>query len=423
MKNYTPFDKDINELLCEDLEILRQVPEGWYIEYKRDIPDVSAIAKSISAFANTYGGWLFFGIDEESKDNPVAGEFPGVDDLDLVLQRLRNAVAEQMNPSVHFETKVLKGPCSIIGLEENKSIVCVNIPQSFQTPHIHKKGLIYRRVADGSEPRPEADRFVLDQLSRRGDKLREVFKDWYDQDPEFSKQEKNRPYLRLMITPNLWGENNVWINKNIDEVSAIFNQDSGVVAGLPFDTIYHSPTGFIARQIKGNDAFDLGLTWQLGVDLVSDIVIPFNYYTKDQVKDGLFGYKYSEEFMELLSITGNNSLKIIDLKEISKLCKAHNSLFAVDNSLATFISQKPLDLGADFSLFSTTKFISGHGSVIAGAIVAKTKENSEKLHYYSNALGRNQNPLDVHLISLGISSLKVRMKASEKLAKKFAKWL
>ena len=116
-------------------------------------------------------------------------------------------------------------------------------------------------------------------------------------------------------------------------------------------------------------------------------------------------------------------MKIIDLKEISKLCKVHNSLFAVDNSLATFISQKPLDLGADFSLFSTTKFISGHGSVIAGAIVAKTKENSEKLHYYSNALGRNQNPLDVHLISLGISSLKVRMKASEKLAKKFAKWL
>lgn len=262
MKNYTPFDKDINELLCEDLDVLKQVPEGWYIEYKRDIPDVSAIAKSISAFANTYGGWLFFGIDEESKDNPVAGTFPGVDDLDLALQRLRNAVAEQMNPSVYFETKVLKGPCSMIGLEENKSIVCVNIPQSFQTPHIHKKGLIYRRVADGSEPRSEADRFVLDQLSRRGDKLREIFKDWYDQDPEFSKEEKNRPYLRLMITPDLWGENSVRFDKSINEINKIFNQDTGVVSGLPFDAIYHSPRGFIARQINDNDAFNLGLTWQ-----------------------------------------------------------------------------------------------------------------------------------------------------------------
>lgn len=105
----------------------------------------------------------------------------------------------------------------------------------------------------------------------------------------------------------------------------------------------------------------------------------------------------------------NPGLKIIDLKKIASLSKKYNSLFAVDNSLATFICQRPLDLGADFSLFSTTKYVSGHGTVIAGAIVAKTKEHSQKLHYYSNALGRNQNPLDVHLISLGIPTLKIRM--------------
>lgn len=119
----------------------------------------------------------------------------------------------------------------------------------------------------------------------------------------------------------------------------------------------------------------------------------------------------------------NPGLKIIDLSAISKLTKKYNSLFAVDNSLATFISQKPLDLGADFSLFSTTKFISGHGSVIAGAIVAKSKKWGEKLSYFSNAFGRNQNPMDVFLISLGVSSLKVRMKYQEKSSKKFAKWL
>ena len=119
----------------------------------------------------------------------------------------------------------------------------------------------------------------------------------------------------------------------------------------------------------------------------------------------------------------NPGLKMIDLEKVAKLCKENKSLFAVDNSLATFISQKPLDLGADFSLFSTTKFISGHGSVIAGAIVAKTEELSDKLHFYSNAFGRNQNPMDVFLISLGVSSLKVRMKASEKSAKRLAKWL
>ncbi len=119
----------------------------------------------------------------------------------------------------------------------------------------------------------------------------------------------------------------------------------------------------------------------------------------------------------------NPGLKIINLEKIAKLCKKYNSLFAVDNSLATFISQKPLDLGADFSLFSTTKYISGHGSVIAGAIVAKDEEWANKLHYYSNAHGHNQNPMDVHLISLGIPSLKIRAKASSKNSIKLAKFL
>ena len=119
----------------------------------------------------------------------------------------------------------------------------------------------------------------------------------------------------------------------------------------------------------------------------------------------------------------NPGLKIIDLKKVAKLCKEYKSLFAVDNSLATFISQKPLDLGADFSLFSTTKYISGHGAVIAGAVVAKESKWASKLHFYSNAHGHNQNPLDVHLISLGIPSLKLRAKASSKNSKKLALWL
>jgi len=112
----------------------------------------------------------------------------------------------------------------------------------------------------------------------------------------------------------------------------------------------------------------------------------------------------------------NPGLKIIDLELVAKLSKKYNAIFAVDNSLATFISQKPLDLGADFSLFSTTKYISGHGSVVAGAITAKTQKLAEDLHYYANAHGRSQNPMDVFLISLGLPTLKIRMEAHLKSA-------
>jgi len=119
----------------------------------------------------------------------------------------------------------------------------------------------------------------------------------------------------------------------------------------------------------------------------------------------------------------NPGLKIIDLKQVSFLAKKYHALFAVDNSLATFISQRPLDLGADFSLFSTTKYISGHGAVVAGAIVAKTAELADEIHYYANAHGRSQNPMDVYLISLGIPTLKVRMSEHEKVSIKIAQFL
>ena len=119
----------------------------------------------------------------------------------------------------------------------------------------------------------------------------------------------------------------------------------------------------------------------------------------------------------------NPGLKIIDLKSVAKLSHKYHALFAVDNSLATFISHRPLELGADFSLFSTTKYISGHGAVVAGAIVAKTEELADEIHYYANAHGRSQNPMDVYLITLGIPTLKVRMAEHEKVSIKIAEFL
>lgn len=119
----------------------------------------------------------------------------------------------------------------------------------------------------------------------------------------------------------------------------------------------------------------------------------------------------------------NPSLKIIDLEAIAVLSKKYNTLFAVDNSMCTFVSQKPLDLGADISFFSTTKFISGHGSVIAGAVVSKTEELHQKVRFYANAYGNAQSPMDVFLTSLGLPTLVYRMKAQEESALKIAKFL
>ncbi len=83
MQQYSPFDKPINDLKPADLAILRSVSEGWYVDYKSALIDAGASAKAVSAFANTYGGWLFIGVKERSKDDPVADEFPGLSDRDV----------------------------------------------------------------------------------------------------------------------------------------------------------------------------------------------------------------------------------------------------------------------------------------------------------------------------------------------------
>jgi cysteine-S-conjugate beta-lyase len=119
----------------------------------------------------------------------------------------------------------------------------------------------------------------------------------------------------------------------------------------------------------------------------------------------------------------NPGIKVIDLEAVAAICKKHTVLMAVDNSMATFASLHPLDLGADFSVFSTTKFISGHGSVTAGALVSKTKEWDKKIWYMANAQGRTQPPFDAYITSLGLPTLVYRMKAQEQSALKLAQFL
>jgi len=318
MQRYSPFDKDIRNLQPPDLTILRDVHEGWYVEYKRQMVKASALAKSLSAFANTYGGWLFIGIQEKSGDNAVADEFPGIpeEDVDGALQRLRHSASDHLNPTPFFETKVLRGPCDENGLAEGKAIIAVEIPQSHTAPHVHKDGRIYRRVADGSEPKPETDRFVLDQLWRRAEPIRERTRKWIERDPEFSQAEGEMPYVRLLLCVDPWRQHNPWLGAPLSEIRRILKGGETIVYSVPFDTIYTTAEGLTARQLKGNDPANYGLTWRLRRDMSCDIILPLQPYDPD-VPDYLIkefdGYIHAERFIDMLNEQGHTRSRIADL--------------------------------------------------------------------------------------------------------------
>ena len=105
----------------------------------------------------------------------------------------------------------------------------------------------------------------------------------------------------------------------------------------------------------------------------------------------------------------NPSLKIADIKAISKLAKKNGSLVAVDNTFMTPLLQSPLDLGADMCINSLTKYIGGHADIIMGSITTNSAKLEEKLRWNLNTFGACPSSFDSYLALRGIKTLKLRV--------------
>ena len=117
----------------------------------------------------------------------------------------------------------------------------------------------------------------------------------------------------------------------------------------------------------------------------------------------------------------NPKLKIIDIKKISDLYK--DILLVVDNTFMSPYFQRPLELGADISYSSTSKYISGHNDVIGGFVATNSEELSEKIGYLQNAIGAIPSVFDCYMCLRSLKTLGLRMKQHEENAMEIAKFL
>lgn len=125
-----------------------------------------------------------------------------------------------------------------------------------------------------------------------------------------------------------------------------------------------------------------------------------------------------------LETPSNPSLKITEINAVVKIAKSKNILVAVDNTWATPILTNPIDLGADIVMHSTTKYFGGHSDVMGGCLIFRSKNNlSNKIGQIQILSGAVPSPFDCWLISRGIKSLSLRIKAQSKSAKILAKHL
>jgi len=105
----------------------------------------------------------------------------------------------------------------------------------------------------------------------------------------------------------------------------------------------------------------------------------------------------------------NPTLECIDIEGIVKLASDHGIKTAIDNTFSTSYLQKPLALGVDFAVYSTTKFLNGHGNSIAGAIICLNEADRKSIWDVMKLMGTNCNPFDAWLLHNGLKTLALRM--------------
>jgi len=119
----------------------------------------------------------------------------------------------------------------------------------------------------------------------------------------------------------------------------------------------------------------------------------------------------------------NPTLGITDISAIAKIARLAGVLLAVDNTFLTPVLQQPLDLGADISVYSTTKFIDGHSVALGGSIVSRNEQVLERVRFIRKCTGGIQSPFNAWLTSNGLKTLPLRIKAQSKSAEDIAQWL
>jgi len=124
-----------------------------------------------------------------------------------------------------------------------------------------------------------------------------------------------------------------------------------------------------------------------------------------------------------LESPSNPTLKVSDIAAISQIAKAHNCLLCVDNTFASPVLQRPIELGADLVVHSGTKYLGGHSDLIAGIAVAKTPELGKELKFIQNASGGILSPFDSFLTIRGIETLPLRIERASQSALAVAKFL
>ena len=165
-----------------------------------------------------------------------------------------------------------------------------------------------------------------------------------------------------------------------------------------------------------------GGTYRLCTKVLSRFGVEFSFADTSNPDDVKSKVKENTKLF-LTETPANPTMKLSDIAAISEIAKAANAVHVVDNTLITPCYQRAIELGADLSLHSTTKYFDGHNATVGGAVIARTKELDEKIRFIQNCTGSIMSPMVAWLTLQGCKTLSVRMEAQSANALAIARFL
>jgi cystathionine gamma-synthase len=204
-------------------------------------------------------------------------------------------------------------------------------------------------------------------------------------------------------------------NPTREALQSALSSLEGGAAALSFASGLAAETALLLALMRPGDHLLMsddvyGGTYRLLARVLADWGIAFD--TVDMADQAALGRAVRPETKVLwVESPTNPFLKIVDLAETSRVAHEASAVCVVDNTFATPYLQRPLELGADVSLHSVTKYLGGHSDLIGGAIVLRDPDLADRLAYLQNATGGVPGPMDCYLALRGVKTLAVRMDA------------
>ncbi|HUI68948.1 MAG TPA: PLP-dependent aspartate aminotransferase family protein [Spirochaetia bacterium] len=165
-----------------------------------------------------------------------------------------------------------------------------------------------------------------------------------------------------------------------------------------------------------------GGTYRLFEQCFSNYGLAFTYVDTTDLEAVEKSVRPETRALFIESLT-NPLLKVSDICGLSDIGKRHRLLTVVDNTFLTPYLLRPLELGADVSMYSATKYLAGHNDTVAGLLAVKDAALAEKVAFHQNAAGAVLGPQDSWLTIRGMKTLSVRLERQEENATKIARWL